>query len=102
MSVDTGEVLFEDYHVHAENLVGGKEGHGVQHVLSGLEVGRINTASRGVGVARAAFEQAIRYAQQRETFGKPICEHQAIQLKLADMATKIKAALLLTRQASQK
>jgi alkylation response protein AidB-like acyl-CoA dehydrogenase len=100
--VDTVEVVFEDYHVPAENLLGGAEGHGMQHVLSGLEVGRINIASRAVGVARAAFEQAIRYAQQRETFGKPICEHQAIQLKLADMATKIEAARLLVRQAAHK
>ena len=100
--VDTVEIVFEDFHVPAENLLGGEEGHGMQHVLSGLEVGRINIASRAVGVARAAFEQAIRYAQQRETFGKPICEHQAIQLKLADMATKIEAARLLVRQAAQK
>ena len=100
--VDTVEVLFEDYRVPVENLLGGAEGHGMQHVLGGLEVGRINIASRAVGVARAAFEQAIKYAQQRETFGKPICEHQAIQLKLADMATKIEAARLLVRQAAHK
>jgi alkylation response protein AidB-like acyl-CoA dehydrogenase len=100
--VDTVEVLFEDYRVGAENLLGGVEGHGMQHVLNGLEVGRINIASRAVGVARAAFEAAIRYAQQRQTFGKPICEHQAIQLKLADMATKIEAARLLVRQAAHK
>jgi alkylation response protein AidB-like acyl-CoA dehydrogenase len=100
--VDTVEVLFEDYRVPADNLVGGQEGHGMQQVLGGLEVGRINIASRAVGVARAAFEHAIRYAQQRETFGKPICEHQAIQLKLADMATKIEAARLLVRQAAHK
>jgi alkylation response protein AidB-like acyl-CoA dehydrogenase len=100
--VDTVEVLFEDYRVPVENLLGGAEGHGMQQVLSGLEVGRINIASRAVGVARAAFEQAIKYAQQRETFGKPICEHQAIQLKLADMATKIEAARLLVRQAAHK
>ena len=100
--IDTVEVVFEDYRVPADNLLGGVEGHGMQHVLSGLEVGRINIASRAVGVARAAFEQAIRYAQQRETFGKPICEHQAIQLKLADMATKIEAARLLVRQAANK
>ncbi len=73
---------------------------GLQQVLSGLEVGRINIASRAVGVAQAAFEDAIRYAQQRTAFGKPICEHQAIQLKLADMATKIEAARLLTRRAA--
>ena len=100
--VDTVEIVFEDFHVPASNLLGGREGHGMQHVLNGLEVGRINIASRAVGVARAAFEAAIRYAQQRETFGKPICEHQAIQLKLADMATRIEAARLLVRQAAYK
>jgi alkylation response protein AidB-like acyl-CoA dehydrogenase len=100
--IDTVEVVFEDYQVPAANLLGGSEGHGMQQVLSGLEVGRINIASRAVGVARAAFEHAIRYSQQRETFGKPICEHQAIQLKLADMATKIEAARLLVRQAATK
>ena len=100
--VDTVEIVFEDFHVPASNLLGGREGRGMQHVLNGLEVGRINIASRAVGVARAAFEAAIRYAQQRETFGKPICEHQAIQLKLADMATRIEAARLLVRQAAYK
>jgi alkylation response protein AidB-like acyl-CoA dehydrogenase len=100
--VDTVEILFEDYRVPVANLLGGLEGHGMQQVLSGLEVGRINIASRAVGVARAAFEHAIKYSQQRETFGKPICEHQAIQLKLADMATKIEASRLLVRQAAHK
>jgi alkylation response protein AidB-like acyl-CoA dehydrogenase len=100
--VDTVEVVFEDFPVPAANLVGGVEGEGFRHVMSGLEVGRINIAARGVGVAQAAFESAIRYAQQRETFGKPICQHQAIQLKLADMATKIEAARLLTHQAARK
>ncbi len=100
--VETCELLFEDYHVPAANLLGGTEGNGFHQVMSGLELGRINVASRAVGVARAAFEQAIRYAQQREAFGKPICEHQAIQLKLADMATKIEAARLLTRHAARK
>jgi len=98
--IDTCEVVFEDYRVPAANLLGGVEGRGMQHVLNGLEVGRINIAARAVGVARAAFERAIRYSQQRETFGKPICEHQAIQLKLADMATKIDAARLLTHRAA--
>src|SRR5262249_56077121 len=69
-------------------------------VRRGVEVGRINMGCGGVGGGRAGFEDAIRYAQQRTTFGKPICEHQAIQLKLADMATKIEAARLLTRQAA--
>jgi alkylation response protein AidB-like acyl-CoA dehydrogenase len=100
--VDTVEIAFEDFHVPAANLLGGVEGHGMQHVLNGLEVGRINIASRAVGVARAAFECAIRYSQQRETFGKPICEHQAIQLKLADMGTRIEASRLLVRQAAYK
>ncbi len=99
-SIETCEVTFEDYRVPAANLIGGKEGRGLQTVLSGLEVGRINIASRAVGVAQAAFESAIRYAQERMTFGKPICEHQAIQLKLADMATKIEASRLLVRRAA--
>src|SRR5256712_5657703 len=98
--IETCEVSFEDFRVPAANLVGGVEGRGFTQVMSGLEVGRINIAARAVGVAQAAFEDAIRYAQQRKTFGKPICEHQAIQLKLADMATKIEAARLLTRQAA--
>jgi alkylation response protein AidB-like acyl-CoA dehydrogenase len=87
--IETCEVNFEDFRVPVANLVGGVEGTGLKQVLSGLEVGRINIASRAVGVAQAAFEDAIHYAQQRTTFGKPICEHQAIQLKLADMATRI-------------
>lgn len=98
--VETCEVSFEDFFVPAANLIGGEEGRGFQQILSGLELGRINIASRAVGVARAAFEDAIRYAQQRSAFGKPICEHQAIQLKLADMATKIEAARLLARRAA--
>ncbi len=70
--------------------------------MSGLEVGRINVAARAVGIAQAAFDDAIAYAQQRVTFGKPIAQHQAIQLKLADMATKIEAARLLLQKAAQK
>ena len=70
--------------------------------MSGLEVGRINVAARAVGVAQAAFEDAIKYAQQRQTFGQPIARHQAIQLKLADMATRIEAARLLVEQAARK
>jgi alkylation response protein AidB-like acyl-CoA dehydrogenase len=100
--IETCEVNFEDYPVPAGNLIGGKEGQGFIHVMSGLEVGRINIAARAVGVAQAAFDQAIKYSQQRETFGKPICEHQAIQLKLADMATKLEAARLLTYRAAEK
>ena len=100
--LDTCELAFEDFPVPAANLIGGKEGEGFKQVMSGLEVGRINVAARAVGVAQAAFEEAIRYAQQREAFGKPICEHQAIQLKLADMATKIEASRLLVYQAATK
>ncbi len=99
--IETCEVAFEDFRVPVANLIGGKEGRGLQTVLSGLEVGRINIASRAVGVAQAAFESAIRYSQQRVAFGKPICEHQAIQLKLADMATKIEASRLLVRRAAE-
>lgn len=98
--VDTCEVVFEDYRIPADLLLGEHEGQGFRQVMDALEVGRINVAARAVGVARAAFEQAIRYSQQRETFGKPICQHQAIQLKLARMATQIEAARLLTHRAA--
>ncbi len=98
--VETCEVVFENVMVPADNLIGGVEGRGFQQIMSGLEVGRVNIAARAVGVAQAAFEDAIRYAQQRQTFGKPIAEHQAIQLKLADMATRIEASRLLTRRAA--
>jgi alkylation response protein AidB-like acyl-CoA dehydrogenase len=85
-------------------VLGGPEGlgHGLHYVLSALELGRVNIAARGVGVARAAFEAAIRYSQQRETFGVPISKHQAIQFKLADMATRLEAARLLTHNAARK
>ena len=100
--VDTCELHFEDFRVPVENLVGEVEGQGFGQVMSGLETGRINIAARAVGVAQAAFNAAIKYAQQRHTFGVPIAEHQAIQLKLADMATKIQAARLLTYDAAAK
>ena len=100
--LDTCELFFEDFRIPAENLIGGQENQGFGQVMSGLETGRINVAARAVGVAQAAFEAAIRYSQQRETFGKPISQHQAIQLKLADMATKIQAARLLTYDAARK
>ena len=100
--VDTAELVFEQVRVPAANLLGGIEGEGFKHAMSGLEVGRINVAARAVGIAQAAFNDAIRYAQQRETFGKPIAQHQAIQLKLADMATKIEAARLLLQKAARK
>ena len=100
--IDTCELVFDDCRIPLENLVGGREGQGFRQVMSGLENGRINIAARAVGVATAAFEAAIGYAQSRRTFGVPIAQHQAIQLKLADMATKIEAARLLTMQAAEK
>ena len=100
--LDTCELIFEDFRVPADNLVGLEENLGFGQVMSGLETGRINVAARAVGVAQAAFEAAIRYSQQRETFGVPISQHQAVQLKLADMATKIQAARLLTYDAAAK
>ncbi|HET9919354.1 MAG TPA: acyl-CoA dehydrogenase family protein [Ktedonobacteraceae bacterium] len=100
--VETAELVFDAVRVPAANLLGGGEGEGFKHAMSGLEVGRINVGARAVGVAQAAFNDAIRYAQQRVTFGKPIAQHQAIQIKLADMATKIEAARLLVQKAAQK
>jgi alkylation response protein AidB-like acyl-CoA dehydrogenase len=100
--VETAELVFDAVHVPAANLLGGIEGKGFKHAMSGLEVGRINVAARAVGLAQAAFNDSIKYAQQRVTFGKPIAQHQAIQLKLADMATKIEAARLLLQKAARK
>ena len=100
--IDTTELVFDNVRVPTENLVGGVEGQGFRQVMSGLEGGRINVAARAVGVATAAFDAAIKYAQQRETFGQPIAQHQAIQLKLAEMATDIEAARLLTYEAARK
>jgi len=99
--IDSAELIFSDYHVAADRLIGGAEGRGLQHALGGLELGRINVAARGVGVAQAALDEAIRYSQQRKTFGKPICEHQAIQLKLGEMATQVRAARLLVEDAAR-
>ena len=100
--VETCELYFDNLFVPEANLLGGTEGAGFKHIMTGLESERINVAARGVGLARAAFEDAIRYAQQRTTFGKPICEHQTIQIKLAEMGTKIEAARLLTYSAAAK
>src|ERR1041384_5771908 len=101
-SLETCELLFEDFKVPVENLIGGREGEGFKHVMTGLESERINVAARGLGIARASFEEAIKYSQERRTFGKPICEHQSIQIKLADMATKIEASRLLVYAAAEK
>ena len=100
--IDTTELVFDNVRVPTENLIGEVEGRGFGQVMSGLEGGRINVAARAVGVATAAFDAAIKYAQQRESFGKPIAQHQAIQLKLAEMATNIEAARLLTYEAARK
>jgi alkylation response protein AidB-like acyl-CoA dehydrogenase len=99
--IDTCELVFEDFKVPVDCLIGGVEGVGLKQVLSGLELGRINVAARGVGVARAALNEAVAYSQTRKTFGKPICEHQAIQLKLGEMATRVEAARLLTDSAAK-
>jgi alkylation response protein AidB-like acyl-CoA dehydrogenase len=101
-SVETCELHFDNFAVPAENLVGGVEGQGFKQVMTGLEAERLNVAARGLGVARAAFEEAIRYAQRRVTFGKPIAEYQTIQNKLADMATRIEASRLLIYSAAEK
>lgn len=90
------EVVLDEARVPVDNLLGGQEGRGLQQVLSALEIGRINIAGRSVGVAQAAYDAAFEYAQDREAFGEPIANFQAIQLKLADMATQIQAARLLT------
>ncbi|MCA1830617.1 MAG: acyl-CoA dehydrogenase family protein, partial [Actinobacteria bacterium] len=90
------EVLLDDVRVPADRLLGGVEGRGFQQVASGLESGRINIAARAVGIAQAALDAALEYAKQRHAFGKPIADFQAIQLKLADMATEVQAARLLT------
>jgi alkylation response protein AidB-like acyl-CoA dehydrogenase len=99
--IDTCELAFDDFKVPADRLVGGVEGRGLQQILNGLELGRINVAARGVGMADAALKEAVSYSQLRKTFGKPICEHQAIQLKLGDMATRVEAARLLTYRAAE-
>jgi alkylation response protein AidB-like acyl-CoA dehydrogenase len=101
-TVETTELHFDAFPVPAENLIGGAEGLGFKHVMTGLEAERINVAARGLGLSRAAFDEAIRYAQQRVTFGKPIAQHQSIQIKLADMATKIEASRLLIYSAAAK
>ncbi len=100
--VETTELIFDDFQVPVENLLGGEEGQGFYQVMAGIEVGRVNVSARAIGVAQRAFEEAIKYAQERETFGRPIAHHQAIQFKLADMATQLEAARLLMMNAAQK
>ena len=99
--IDTGEVQLENIRVSSSNLIGEFEGQGLKQILAGLELGRINVAARGVGVSRAALEDSILYSKTRKTFGKPISEHQSIQIKLAEMATRLEASRLLTLQAAE-
>lgn len=101
-SIDTCEVVFTNFKVSAENLIGEEEGKGFLQAVGGLELGRINVAARGAGIALGAMELAVKYAQERETFGKAICNHQAIQLKLGEMAAKVEASRLLIEQAAAK
>jgi hypothetical protein len=100
--IDSGEFIFEDYECSAElSLVGGEEGKGFLMATGGLEIGRINVAARSVGIAKRALSESVKYAQIRKTMGKPICEHQAIQLKLGEMAAKTRAAELLVEDAAR-
>jgi alkylation response protein AidB-like acyl-CoA dehydrogenase len=99
-AIDSAELVFEDYRIPADHLIGGVEGQGFFQATGGLELGRINVAARGVGLAEGSLRLATEYAQVRETMGKPIAEHQAIQLKLGEMVTRARAARLLTFDAA--
>jgi alkylation response protein AidB-like acyl-CoA dehydrogenase len=102
--VETTELVFDGFRTPASSVLGGEAGvdQGFYYFLGGIELGRVNIAARAVGIATRAFEESIAYAQQREAFGRPIAQHQAVQLKLAQMATKIEAARLLTLQAAER
>lgn len=100
-AIDSAELVFDNYRVPAKNLIGGVEGQGFFQATGGLELGRINVAARGVGLAEGALRLATEYAQIRKTMGKPICEHQAIQLKLGEMVTRARAARLLVMDAAR-
>jgi alkylation response protein AidB-like acyl-CoA dehydrogenase len=102
--VESTELVYEDYHCPSENVLGGEDAgvnKGFGQMMDALEVGRVNVAARGVGLGQRALELALRYSQERRTFGKPIAQHQAIQFKLADMGTKLEAARLLTIKAAR-
>ena len=101
-AIDTCQLSFDDYRVPKENLLGGIEGRGFIQTAGGLELGRINVASRGAGIAEGSLKMALRYAQERSAFGKPIWQHQAIQLKLADMVTQVEGAKRLIENAARK
>src|SRR3954462_14252621 len=101
--VESTELVFDGYKTPADSILGGEEGglnKGFAQMMDALDLGRVNVAARGVGLAQRAFELAVKYAQERKTFGKAIAEHQAIQFKLADMATQVDAARLLVRRAA--
>jgi alkylation response protein AidB-like acyl-CoA dehydrogenase len=100
--VESTELVYDGFVCPPERILGGEDGlgQGFRQMMDALEVGRVNVAARGVGIAQRALELALRYSQERKTFGKPIADHQAIQFKLADMATKVEAARLLTRKAA--
>ena len=100
-AIDSAELIMEDYRIPADQLIGGVEGQGFLQATGGLELGRINVAARGVGLAEGSLRLATEYAQQRETMGKPIAQHQAIQLKLGEMVTRARASRLLTLDASK-
>jgi alkylation response protein AidB-like acyl-CoA dehydrogenase len=102
--VESTELVFDGFRCPAENILGGEEAglnKGFAQMMDALEVGRVNVAARGVGIAQRALELALRYSQERKTFGKPIAQHQAIQFKLADMGTQVEAARLLTMRAAR-
>ena len=98
--IDSAELVFNDYQVPENNLIA-EEGDGFYCAVGGLELGRINVAARGVGIAKAALDESVKYAQMRKTFGKPVAEHQAIQLKLGEMATRVEASRLLVESAAR-
>jgi alkylation response protein AidB-like acyl-CoA dehydrogenase len=100
--IETIEMTFSDYRIQTSSLLGEEEGQGFRQVLDGIEVGRVNVSARAVGVATRAFEEAIKYAQERKAFGKPISQHQAIQIHLAEMGTTLEAAKLMLYSAAEK
>jgi alkylation response protein AidB-like acyl-CoA dehydrogenase len=100
--VESCELVFDDFRVPATAVLGGTEGRGFTQMMRGLEIGRIQVACRALGVARAALEDSLRYAQEREAFGKPIWQHQSVGNYLADMATKLEAARQLVRYAARR
>jgi butyryl-CoA dehydrogenase len=102
--VESTELVFDGFRTPASSVLGGEEGvgQGFKYFMSGIEVGRVNVAARGAGLAQAALDDALRYAREREAFGKPIAQHQAVQLMIAKMATRAEAARLLTVQAARR